>query len=55
MGLKEIETSSTNFRGQCTICGRKSFRWGKWQHVEAWHKKHKCVMGRVNHADMISE
>jgi hypothetical protein len=42
--LKNI-TTGKNHRGQCTLCNRKSFRWGEWKHVEDWHKNHKCING----------
>jgi hypothetical protein len=30
-------------RGQCSRCGRKSFRWAQWRYVEKWFAKHKCL------------
>lgn len=42
--LQPVEVGHpTSVRGQCDVCGRKSYRWWHWAQVEQWFDKHKCV------------
>lgn len=41
----EKREQKINYRGQCILCNRKSWRWSTWKQVEHWHKHHKCVNG----------
>jgi len=38
----EVDGPPVFHRGQCTKCGRKSWRWYKWSHVELWFERHLC-------------
>ena len=42
--LIRVENSPHVYRGKCLACGKLSYRWGRWKHVEDWHRKHKCLL-----------
>lgn len=40
--LVAVEEMGGHFRGRCVKCGRLSWRWWKWEHVELWFVRHLC-------------